>query len=873
MGKVVSGNPIITILSNSRSHISLAEPNFAKAGATKQVANYLKPADINAQPIMPTSIRALAVSSETQADVGTGTSSNIKKLSSPISHTTRSLSKRKSKPGHLEFVSSSDAPPKGPVAGSHPPPRSHPRSRRRRRRQAGKTPASDVDGRSTEGSVNKNRSSLLQETRASITSSPPSPTHGLSSRWAPHFERSIPTVASVASDSTHEGKPEVPTGDKTDKYRRSVPPGKDALATCESQVPTVEMSGTSLQSPILRQDNDRRGENPSLVLPTQPVVQVNQHLPEASTNYGSPPALNASHDPQVTVLDSTMPATGLHNVRQAEPISLISQLPLQQTNNFGGRVGSISTIHRPLAHGLIPSDPLTGFHNGSSVAVDKPFISDSQFSSHHAREPCHFVPRRPHPSVQYPLDPLYWKVHDTCGDVPQSRVKRLDSGTDVGALYEHSIPRRTKIADPRLMHATSQHLGDGRVVPFRPQPSQPNPNLMDAPWIVPTQQNPKRMESSLTQAPPSRSHVKQIRPVVSMPMINLQYQQPVPSKHSDQDASHAGFYCEQNDIIRPMAAQRGIDLRLPIHTTSEASFHNNPPPAQVMNISQGIASHPSPAAIGCPKIPDKDFNSKRHDFRIRSYQRSVVVGVPKEEPVNAQKLDLQRQGLLLMDIRVSGVQRGLQPVREREDGQKEVPADIQSLTSQRQLNSRADSHSPATEDVPQYNASERKRLQTSVLDRPSVRTKPEEILAWRTDRNESTSHALIAKRSMPTLKYVPPSVALSKGTSVNAKDNKSFMLSSKTVVSRKRRVTTALGDGQPRMITPPPLKCSTARSFDSDEKVPNKAKRNGNTDGAPDSGCPRTSTPKAGKSTLSLSTKSNSTQALNKTRSASRSKT
>ncbi|KAF9263714.1 hypothetical protein L218DRAFT_987630 [Marasmius fiardii PR-910] len=900
--EVVSGSPTINILSDALSRISLTESNILKTGTD---TGGFEPVNTDA-PAIPFAIASEVPSVNTASGtqpVTTQANRNlvgfkIERPSSSNAHSmTRSLSGKASKTGWLNAVNHSDA-PSASVAGSRAPSRAHSRSRRRRKRQSGKAATSDVEeGRSTEGSGNGRSSSGqtlpisgIEAARAPTTSL--ILTHGLSSsRWAPHSERPDSTVSNVASDSSHDAKmAKGNAGYGTDGRRLSMPWVEEAAATLDWPMPPVDIPTAS--SRFLNYSCGHECENRSLSVPsTQPVDPPDQRPPVEFATVVSP--LTAVPSQINGLRDHRKPHTGNAATRSDVSLSTTdSRILHQATGRFDGRVGNVAhppqnpqiayTNHRDLQGSISPALPN---FQGESHVVELPV--NSQLSSHsQGHEPVTLVSRQTPQSVQYPLDPptQYWRrVHEACGGSSLcsqvGSVRQRESRLGGDSFYERSVPELLEFMNSRLMQPTFQHFTGPHLseplpvnVSFRnhvlPQSSQPNPPPTHVASLVPPQYTQSLAEPSFTQSPlpqhllPQRHpqmHVKQIRPVASMPTLNHQYQaqqcqHPILLKHTAHDAHHGGPCPLQNDVRGAMGTQYGIDLRLPIYPISEASFHSNPPPPQVMNVSQGTASHSSSASIGYPPLPEEDFNSKVYDFSARARQHSVIVEFPKEEPVNAQKLELQRQRPLPVDMKDSEVEKGLPSVGEGEEVQKEVPADEQSLNSQHQAIHLANSHPPAMKEVlkpvkvndevpelspgEQQSASQNKLFQTSPFDRPVVRTKPEEILSWRTTRSESVALGLNRKTSMPALKYVPPPMATSKGIlqiPVNVKGNKSSGLAAAsggfengeiaiTVSQNRGQSDTPLVDGQSRRNLPSPVLAApskgTALPFsDPDGKV------------------------------------------------------
>ncbi|KAL0580071.1 hypothetical protein V5O48_001930 [Marasmius crinis-equi] len=842
----VASSPTITNLSDALSRISLQEPRSKdkdldlkkRDGESENTSQFRGPRGISAArtPAGTIDMVGSAVAQATQHNTTAleGPNATETHTEAQNSHPQATLEKpdsRRSQNCH-RHRSSRDG---NPIVDSQPP-RSHSRRRRKRRSGRNSAVASDVeDGGIAESSVDKKKvrrrgQSPLPASHALRSGTAPSTLpisdRGLSSsRWAPRTDRPSPPGDAVSSKSDLRTRSRTSSGMQLSNNMEE--PGSSLCTVELKQDPPLSSDlftgnraalDSSPDSGV--RDVDPRSERPSALqssgtratesLSGLTLSSINPvlHSRAASGNIARPPAgIELQPIPPASNVDLPPSQRAIHALPPQR------SGPLQGHFQFHLREGV--QIPPPNAYPFddeqIRSSSATGPLRVPAVPVGQVPPGAGQLSSFpEPRDNHHYTLR----GLQYPphTDPLieYWRrVYEACGDLRHTGpIPRSDASGAPAMDYSRTEMRpidTNGTRDPELAFQSSapRHLRSDTHEIYHEGISHQSWNDHDMAdnegWFMLPQRRAVRMERppDLSGLPMQQMQARRIRPVNSMPLLNQQ----LSANSTDADRRlvvpvHQGnVYPVRNDLQGSLSPWEQ-HLRIPIHTTSEEGFHNNPPPPQMMNIPQESASRavPSvPATVGSPQIPEKDFNSKIHDSRARPRRLSVARRSAKEEPVQDHQTSPA-------DI-IAGAPPGKDETRSKDDHDRDA------ATSEERS---------------------QKKPFPSAFNVPAPQLKSKDALSWRTARNVSAPVALNAKRSMPALKYVPPPArSLVKNsqagvplTAPEVPDAPSGATSSQTGVS-----VTPLGGACPRVNSPPP---SHPRSADAGQEPGQpQAKENG----------------------------------------------
>ncbi|KAK7060387.1 hypothetical protein VNI00_001152 [Paramarasmius palmivorus] len=357
------------------------------------------------------------------------------------------------------------------------------------------------------------------------------------------------------------------------------------------------------------------------------------------------------------------------------------------------------------------------------------------------------------PSTQsFPTsDPLmmFWqRVHNSWGVPPAQQNFPPPS-------FDNNAPHETRGSYIRPSYSRSQIPLATRISPVPhtiERTHQPAVEMQDG-WLIPPQYAPGPRARTLRHAPSQIIHRQavtqvhtrnggQIRRAASIPALPYLQQSPT------------GFVTPKRDLAQEMtpdvlSVPYDSRLRIPLSASSEAGFHNNPLPPQVMSISGTTFDGRNDVSAYKPQGQSE-----------RPVGYAQVSPAPSEFP----------------DERV-----------DPDDTSREDTWTTAQNTNKTVTTSILVSDDPS--DSPRSAFSSKRPSRSTFDSRPIVRTKPEEVLSWRTARNVSAP-ILNTRRGQ---KYVPPPVAHAKG------------IPAKGTVNRPDRVgRTSLGDGLPRVNTPPP---------------------------------------------------------------------
>ncbi|KAL0067669.1 hypothetical protein AAF712_005384 [Marasmius tenuissimus] len=748
----VSSSPTIMNLSNALSRITLRETNNSEeCVGLKLDRNDLKSAD-----------RAVAGRDETSS----ATSLALEPTASSIPNSHQDVAPVRRSPGLNEpHTSTPDSHPQT-ILGMP----SSRRSRNRRRRDSSRE-SDSITGLRPSRSCSRRRKKR-QSRRSSVAISDvedcktaestvgnglgvagiPIDGRGLSSsRWAPRASHYIPTPHAVLKDRSQSQNR---ISESVNTSGNTTNPGTD-LGPVQLKLgflpPSDLVSGNRA---ALDSSSDSGVKGVDLVKEQPSALHI-------STQFPIPPSdSHSDHTNRVPrlkippkIVVDTRPVIASTDSRQQDPASFISD---------DGNTHSVQTIsHSVDRHNenRVLKGPATGPIEANTVPVGQLPTGTGRFSSNMGPHDIHNSTPRALQSTQR-MDALidYWqRVHEACGDLRHiGLIHRSDTGvttpsilhpTGMGPISNHSMgvtgaptfqssaPRHRPTHYDEWMAPQSQYI-DGM-----------SESVHDG-WFVPPQRRVVRMEMPPERlaAPIHQTH-RQIRPVTSMPVLNQQ--------HSvDPNRGNYHLHMRRVDLDPPSHGMFGSlprqHLRLPIIRTSEEGFHSNPPPPHVMNIApRHLPSYDSSMQPRSPQVPESDFNSRINESRTRARRPSVAMQSSSEEPLREQVSVSNVPPTVSLESRTQYVE----PPSEVQTGDN--PSDDSRLDGSRDTTRRPTQSKP----FPPGN------------NRPPARTnsKDSEALSWRSTRNVSAPAILKSKRSMPTMKYVPPPArALSKTSQTDA---------------------------------------------------------------------------------------------------------
>ncbi|KAK1228443.1 hypothetical protein PQX77_008506 [Marasmius sp. AFHP31] len=659
-----------------------------------------------------------------------------------------------------------------------------------------------------------------------------------SSRWAPRASHSVPTPHAVVkgrSQSQNRITEGVNTSGDTTNPGTDLGPVQLKLG---SLLPSDLLPGNRA---VLDSSSDSgvKGVDPVKEQPSALHISTQFPIPPTDSHSDHTNRVPRSKIPPNIVVD-TRPVNASTDSRQQDPTSFISDdgnthsvqtISHSVIRHNEHHVLKGATFHPGNCHSIDPKrdlGPATGPIAANTVPVGQLPTGTGRFLSNMGPRDIHNSTPRALQSTQH-MDALidYWqRVHEACGDLRHiGLIHRSDTGittpsilhpTGMGPINNHSTG---VTGAPTFQSSAPRHLSSHYDEWMAPQSQYFNgmsESVHDG-WFVPPQRQVVRMEMPPERlgAPIHQAH-RQIRPVISMPVLKQQ--------HSvDPNRGNHHLHMRRVDLDPPLhdmcSSPPRQHLRLPIIRTSEEGFHSNPPPPHVMNIApRHLPAYDTSVLPRSPQVPESDFNSRINESRIRATRPSVAMQSSSEKPSRDQDLVSNVPPTVSLELRAQYVE----PSSEVETGDN--PSDNSRLDGSRDTTRRATRSKPF--------------LSTNNKPPARANSKDSEALSWRSTRNVSAPAVLKSKRSMPTMKYVPPPAralfktsqtdATPRGPSIPAQSSpRSSRSSSSTVrpdATKKSGGPRTLGDGAPRLNSPPPL--PPASDTGSEGRGGGKAKEN-----------------------------------------------
>ncbi|ESK95151.1 hypothetical protein Moror_13883 [Moniliophthora roreri MCA 2997] len=631
-------------------------------------------------------------------------------------------------------------------------------SRRRRKRASGKGKASD-DGMSTEGSsCGKRRHGKTSRCASAATSRPhtPAPSQGLSSsRWA---VRPSGNVAEGGPCSVVEDKDNTGQADRKLHCRSSSSLKEDVLRSAIAHPTFTELldsSHVATESLPIHPTSHKTFDDATNALPHERHVAAKQCMVSPSPVS----AVDRLHRNESISEVPTHSAKlmGTTTAQDAEYHRVSSRDPVIRES--GDTLPTASQLQEMLRRNLdyvVPSDNVT-YNQGaipkpvynSQQQFPPPFISSHtpgfgsvqsthahsrataeavRFSGHQARSfSAGYSSRKPGMDVDHlngvntsaptivssSADPLmiFWqRIHDTWGELPgQQSLPPLylhETTSGINPHPSHPQPRTPVHSYPTVPHTVelppqpTMHMQDGWLIPPQYVPGPRSRALRHTPSQIIHRQPSVQFDTRMTMG---QKEVRRTASISVLPHLQHGISSPTPF------VTPTGGRIVNSNIL-PLPHNPG--LRIPFSASSEAGFHNNPPPPQIM------------------AIPDTANATLCRD----NVSSSLLNEQSKESSTIHRKASPGAQ---------------ISQISQTEDASENITPAVDNET-------RSDS--------PRSSFSSR-RPSRSAFERPLVRIKPEEVLSWRTPRTVSGSSAIRHGHQ----KYVPPPVAQAKG--LTAKDS------------------------------------------------------------------------------------------------------